>query len=437
MVAKASTDALSRLSDARHRQQPRIASSLGWSTGTDLASKAAVLIATLVAIRALSPALFGAFVGLSATATLGAAVWDFGLSQLLTREVAASRVSASRGLIRLAKLRAFTFPALVLVLAVGMGVIGRRQPVQGATMLAFASGAVLLGCNTGVLAALRGRMRFREAGLSLAAGRWTACSLSFLALGEAQTATALTLLASAVALGELVTLLFAITTLVVQSRGGPPGDPTANPLTIRSAYPFYANSILATAYNRMDVVILAALTSANQLGFYAPASRLQDALYLLPSSIGFVALPLVASRWKVDQDVRAIGQLTRRLIAIGLMIAVPCSLAIWALAPQAVKALLGSQYTQATVPSQILLWFLPFAVVQAPLLAALAGIGRAKDTTKVFFATFVVALAMHFSLDWWLGAVGGAIASFSRDPVAVVVALLLAHRAGLVRWPWD
>ena len=55
-----------------------------------------------------------------------------------------------------------------------------------------------------------------------------------------------------------------------------------------------ANGLLAVVYNRIDVLIVGGLASVGQLSLYAPASRIQDALYLIPSSLESVAFPVMS-----------------------------------------------------------------------------------------------------------------------------------------------
>src|SRR5207249_11931759 len=78
---------------------------------------------------------------------------------------------------------------------------------------------------------------------------------------------------------------------------------------------------------------------------------------------------------------------------------------------------------------------LPAAAIGAPLLAALAGSGRAGDTTKAFAAAFVVAAVLHVLLDPVWGANGAAVASLTRDVANVLIAAWFAHRAGVLNRP--
>jgi O-antigen/teichoic acid export membrane protein len=245
---------------------------------------------------------------------------------------------------------------------------------------------------------------------------------------------ALFVLAFALLIGEVITLVASITALVVGPRGvarSEAGHRSSSRLSFRAAAPFAANSVLNLAFNRFDVVLLAALTSADQLARYAPASRIQDAFYLIPVALSTIALPLVSREWH-RSGTRAIRALVAQLIVLGLALALPAAIVVFVYAPEVISFVLGDDYSGAVRPTRILIWSLPFSAVTSVLLAALAGTNRATDTTRVFVVAFVVATAMHLSLDWWWGATGAAVASLSRDPAALCAAAIYARRAGLI-----
>ena len=105
---------------------------------------------------------------------------------------------------------------------------------------------------------------------------------------------------------------------------------------------------------------------------------------------------------------------------------------IFVFAPIVIDVALGSAYDAAVTPTRILIWFLPFGALTAPLLAVLAGSGRAGDTTRVFATAFGIGIGLQFALDWRWGAEGAATASLLRDPAALAVSAVLAARAGLI-----
>jgi len=410
--------------------------SLRWSAGTDLASKCAVLVTSLMAVRSLHPSGFGVFVGMSATTLMAGAVWDFGLSALLTREVAAGQVGPREAIGSIVRLRSTLLPVWFAAFAVGALVIDRDRTVPLSVIAGFATASLAYGCHSALLAVLRGRLRFRSPGLATASGRWFSAGLCLIGVGVLNPAAPLPILAWSLGLGEILTLVLAARALLSELSGPwDQGRDQGQRLTLRAAMPFCANGVLAIAYNRFDVVILAALASVQQVGFYAPASRIQDALYLLPSSVGLIAFPFIADASTEQAGHERVQRITRRLIAWGVAVSTPVTVVVFLSAPLLLALVLGPQYGGAVTPTRILIWFLPLAAVQAPLLSGLAGSGHAGDTTKVFAVTMATALALHVGLDGSLGATGAAIASLSRDPVAVAMAVLLARRAGILGSP--
>jgi O-antigen/teichoic acid export membrane protein len=406
--------------------------SLFWLLSGDALAKLATLVTTLVAVRVLDPLEFGLYTGFSATALLAGSMWDLGVSSLLTRELASDRLRGSV-IARLLVLRARTFPLWLLVFVLGSFVFIRSRNVPAVALVAFAAASVAIATSTLPLAMLRARLRFRAAAASLAAGRWCTVVITLLALPKIGLGGGLTTLAAAVFAGELTILVIA-GALAARIRNPDVGrrDAGDNRLNLRSALPFAANGLLSVAYNRFDVVILAALASTLQVSRYAPATRLQDALYLFSATAAAVALPLTARVWDRADGRNEVRRLLRRLTLLGLGIAVPLATIIFAYAEPIIRLVLGSDYVGAVTSTRILIWFLPFSAVSAPLLAGLGGCGRAVDGTKVYGVAFAIALVLHLSLDWWMGASGAAIASFVREPAALLVAVLYARRAGLV-----
>lgn len=215
-------------------------------------------------------------------------------------------------------------------------------------------------------------------------------------------------------------------------RGSPtPWDRST--LSLRHALPFAANTMLGIAYNRLDVVLVAILTTTNELAAYAPASRLQDALYILPTALSAVALPYLSRLLGPSSGLRASRKFVTNLWKAGLGVAIPvAAILVWSM-PQVIETVLGPAYLSAVTPARILTLSIVVASVGAPVLALLIAAGRGADTTKAFAAAFAVSVSLHLALDWWLGALGAAIASLTRDVANLAVATWLAR--DLLRGP--
>ena len=413
---------------------------LGWALSGGMASKTAVLVTTFSVARALTPRQFGVYAGLCATTQLAAGAWDMGVASLLTYEYASSSMSVSEALRQCARLRISTLILWLGAFVFGTTVVGRDGDLPTGAILCFAAASLCAGSGTIALALLNGRLRFRESSCATAIGRWVTALVSLAGLPAIAFIRGPLDFAAAVLAGEAATMgvswVAAVFPLMraagADKRKVETSTPKAADLRFRRALPFAANGLLAVLYNRFDVVILAGLSSVSQLAAYAPASRIQDALYLLPNAVGTVAFPLVAAE-RLGKN--RPGRLMTRFSVFSLAVALPATVACFILMPAIVRVVLGPNYAIATTPARILIWFLPISAVSSPMIAALAGSNRAIDTTKIFGIAAGVALTMHLALDHRLGAVGGAIASLSREPAVLWLTWILVRRAGLLGSP--
>jgi O-antigen/teichoic acid export membrane protein len=403
---------------------------LTWTVGGDLVGKAAFAGTTAGAARLLVPQDFAIMVGLMASGALGAAVWDTGVATLLTRQVAAGRIDALTALAQALRLRLVSAPlwlGVYVVSAFGLLRVGMDDlPAAGI----FAVASILSGLSVLPISVLRASGDYRRASMCVAVGRCAGLiGTLWLVMGRSHSLMEVSI---AMAAAELVTLSVAVYS-VRSVVGRPRTAMFTEALTLRKAAPLAVNGVLSTAYNRFDVVLLPALATLAQLRAYAPASRIQDALYLVPGSIGLVALPYLSRTWAARGSTLDVARVVRRLMILGLVICVPAALVFSLFAGTVLRVFLGPNYEEATTAVRILVWFLPFAAIGAPLLAGLIAVGRAKDTVMIFGATFAGALVFHLALDPRFGAVGAAVASLLRDPVGLVAAVLLCRRCGIFR----
>ena len=409
---------------------PIVTRLLAWSISTDAAAKASVLALAIVAARALEPERFAQFVGFVAVMLLAAAIWDFGVSPLIAREVANGRMGTRSSVLEAARLRVFTLPLWLAAFALGSLVMATLGSVEPAALAIFALSSLVSGARLVFAAVLQGLLAFRAAGLALASGRFTT-AVAALTVFAVDSEHRMSALAVAVLAGEV--LAAASTVALVRRRSSPRAVEPPSTLSLRASAPFAASGLMATAYNRLDIVLVAALTTTFQASLYAPASRVQDALLLLPASIGAVALPVVARGWR--DSPATVRRNVRRLSAVGFAITFPAALFVAIFAPSLLRVILGDDYAGAAGPVRILVWSVVLSAVSAPLIAGLAGIGRAGDATKAVAVALGTAVIAHLSLDWWWGATGAAVATFLREPAMLATAALLAARAGLLFEP--
>lgn len=418
--------------DSRPRA-PNLVRALAWSLTGNLMSKAGIVVFTLLAAAALDAEDFGQFVGLQAVALMAAVAWDLGLTTVVTREIAAGHVDLGSASRRILQLRLETGPIGVLTFALGIWLLGRNIELDAAVVALMAILAVLVGVQVLVNAALVGWFDFRSAGVATALGRWIAV------LGPAMAllwpGRSLLLLAGALCLSEVVAI--ALGSWRLRRTGPGPSTeriPAAGVLSHRAALPFAANSVLQMAYNRFDVLIVAAIASAGVVAAYAPASRIQDALLLFAATAGPVALPMLARLHAQETGSASQSRVTwARITLVAVMASIGLALITWLAAPVLVPALLGETYREAVGPIRIIVWSVPLIAFNSVLAAAVIARGRPYYVTLAIGAAGITAGVLVLTLVPSLGADGAAIGATLREVPVGLVLLFGAYRSGLFR----
>jgi O-antigen/teichoic acid export membrane protein len=410
---------------------PSLARSLSWSFSGNLIGKTGIVLFTLVAAASLTSENFGELVGLQAAALLAAAAWDLGLTTITTREIAAGHIDISSASRRLLRLRLETAPLGVVAFAFGIWLLGRAVSLDPAVVVTMGVLAVLVGVEVLLVAALDGMLDFRTSGMATGLGRWAALLATTAVLFFP--GRALAVFAFALCLGELVAIAVASVRLG-RARARERGErmPASVVLTHRAAMPFAANGLIQFAYNRFDVLVVAAISSAAIMAAYAPASRIQDAMLLIAATAASVTLP-TAARLHTEETGSA-GQ-SRAAWARITVVAVSASLAlatfVWLVAGDVVPALLGQTYRGAVSPIRIIVWSVPLIAFNSVLAAVVNARRRPYYVTAAIAAAAATAMLLVVVLVPSLGADGAAIAATLREVPVALVLFVGARKTGL------
>lgn len=411
------------------RERRSLIAALGATFAGDASSRAAVLLISVLAARSLDPPQFAFYLVLVAVATLATGIWDAGVSTILVRAVSDDRTEISTAVTRALRLRLLTLPAWLVAAAIGFITVGYAGGPPIGPVLLFAAASLFAGTSLVPLAILRGRLRFGVAAASLAIGRWSTAAAVAAATTLPGPDSLLLRLAAAQVIGEVVTLSLAwFATARMRGDAGRGDTQHATEISLRAALPYAANGLLNIAYNRLDVVLVAVLTSTTQLAIYAPASRIQDALYLVSATTYVVAVPTLSRLVALGARPSVVRAHLQRIWVFGGALAGIGAITVFLFTDALISVVLGSEYLGSTLAVRIILWSMPLSVIGAPLLATLVAHGRGPDTTRAFAAAFGASLTLHLALDWWMGATGAAVASLARDAANVVVAGYFAAR---------
>lgn len=172
---------------------------------------------------------------------------------------------------------------------------------------------------------------------------------------------------------------------------------------LRSTGPYWVHT-MATQARNLDTAIVAWIGGPFQAGLYAVASRLTNPLRILPTSLVAVAIPHIASSGGV------VERKLRWLLGAVLVGMSAIYISIVLLAPWAVPAVLGDEYSPAVVPVQIVCIGLIFGAAASLTAGVLQAKGRQRLVGRASASTSAYCVGSIVLLSNLYGATGAALA---------------------------
>jgi O-antigen/teichoic acid export membrane protein len=396
------------------------------------------LVISVAAARYLGPNGLGrqsfiAFVELSViqVLTTGFAV---SLQRYVGESVGAERGAQARWLARA------TFRILLAVAAVGGGLLvllGLLGSEPRAAWI-FAGAAAFSGMLASVPGAiLTGLQRWRDATLAglVTGGLGTVATVLVLVLGGR--ISAMFAVEAAMLLLVLVwTGILARRSLSAVSTRLEPAPRLGRRSLRFAAYSSLSGVLYLIVWRRSEFFFLNHYSPDSEIAFYSIAFALVTAVVRLPSAMGQVLAPAVATLLGAGEHERIRRGFSRalRLLLIGTM---PIAAATAALGPLAVRLVWGEDFAAARDPLLIMVGaslITPVTVLASSLLAGLEYVRLPLAATA---AAALVDLGLAAALVPHHGAVGAAIANGSAQLAAGLPLILYsARRAGPIRWGW-
>lgn len=206
---------------------------------------------------------------------------------------------------------------------------------------------------------------------------------------------------------------------------------------LTDALPLMINEFLATAFFRIDQVLLKPLRGEAgnaETGYYNVAYKFIDGLLILPSAFTLAIFP-VMSRYAQD----AKGSLLRATVLSLrwlVIIALPLALLTTRYAEGIVLAFGGEEYLpQSAQALQILIWFLPFSFVNSLLQYVLIAADRQHSLTRAYvWALIFNVIANIFAIRAF--GINGAAAVTICSEIALLMPFYLVMRRSVGAIPW-
>ncbi|MDQ2911497.1 MAG: oligosaccharide flippase family protein [Actinomycetota bacterium] len=333
-----------------------LARRVAWNTlAQTLARSLALVLAIVVTAlltRQLGVSIYGDYITITVYISFFALFFDWGISTMLARELAAGGASSRLVATALGLRLALCLP--VMLLAAGIGFLVYRSDADHAVRygILIALPAILLTAVSSTLGAVfQAQLKLDRVAAAEAlsqvvlAGTIIALVLANRTLYEVLAAT---VAGSAINTGILVFL----------SRGLVPIRPQVDPAGWRTlfvrALPLGLGLMVATIYFRADALMLSVLKSSADVGIYGVAYRFLEAITAFPGFFYASIFPVVAAlaRRRELAELRAVAQRSFDLLILG---ALPIVLGTLVLAPEIVRALTGNEFLKSVTPLRLVI----------------------------------------------------------------------------------
>jgi O-antigen/teichoic acid export membrane protein len=179
----------------------------------------------------------------------------------------------------------------------------------------------------------------------------------------------------------------------------------------------------ATWINRLDFLMLERMADLTQVGLYAAAYRVTNAVEALPLLMMGSIFPLL-SRYRDNRD--RLGRIYRQSLLALAGLGVAVGLGLTALAPTVVRVLFGAGYQGATAPLRVLVWSSVCVYGFLTSNNLLLGLGRERRLLVLYAvgAAFNLGLNLLWIPRW--GVTGAALATTTSYAVVLVGATVSA-----------
>ena len=375
---------------------------------------------TLIA-RSLGPDNLGKYYFAISFASIFAIFIDFGLANVVTREIAKEKNKA-QGLI--SSILAIKIPASILIFGVIICLINLLNYPSLTRNLVYLSAicVILDSFSLSFLSIIRGfhNLIFESIGAVVFQLIVLISGLSFLysGLGLVWLMTAL-IIAS--------TFFFIYSALILTIRFKIKLIPKFDITLIKPIFiitlPFGIFAIFQKVYTFLDSVLLSILAGDKYVGLYQIAFKIVNALQFLPLAFMASLYPAFASYWVSNR-----GQLKisfERSMSYLMIISLPIVLGIISLADKIILIFKKEEFIASIAPLQIIIISIIFIFLNYPIGSLLNACDKQKTNTQIMGIALVISITMNLILIPHFNTIGASI--------TVVVTNFLILTMGLIK----
>ena len=211
-------------------------------------------------------------------------------------------------------------------------------------------------------------------------------------------------------------------------------DPETGKWMLGTSFPLMINLFLATAFFRIDVLLLKPMQGDAVVGYYSAAYKYIDGLNIIPAYFTRAIFPLMSRFAATARDslMRAYVLALRLL----LIIALPIAFGTPFVAGGLIMVLGGAQYLpDSKIALQLIIWFLPFSFVNSVTQYVLIAIDQQRFLTRAFLIGVTFNFVANLLVIPLFSYRGAAVVTVLSE-LALLIPFYYAVRKHLGKLPW-
>jgi O-antigen/teichoic acid export membrane protein len=206
---------------------------------------------------------------------------------------------------------------------------------------------------------------------------------------------------------------------------------------VRSSLPYLMSGLGLILYGRVDVLIISALVSTHEVGWYGASSQLFGTLLFIPVVFTTAVFPMLTRTYANAPG--SLSRIVRKTFDMMLLVSIPLGLGLFVIGSQLVVLLLGPDFTQSGPILSVMGIVLIFTYQNVLIGQFLISTDRQNAWTLVMLVATGITVPLDLILVPWCqqafgnGAIGGAL-SFIVTELAMVIAGIWLLPKGSLGW---
>lgn len=405
------------------KSMPSVARNTFYLTSAYIGQKILSFVYFTLLARFLGVEAIGKYTFALAFTTIFSVITDLGLTPVLIREVARAKEKAQEILNTVLGIKlilgGLAYGAVILT-AYLLG-----HPPLTLQLIAIAGAVMLLDAfDLTCYGVLRGLQNLRYEAIGMVIGQGITLVLGVLAI---TVHLPIQVFLATLAFGSFWNVIFS--TYALRRTGIHPGFalrffPARN--ILGTAIPFALSGIFVRVYSYIDTVLLQHLRGDLEVGWYSVPYKITYAFQFIPLALSAALYPALSAAWKDDRA--RMGWIFGRALRYSILLVLPISFGIAALAPEIILTVYGKEFVNSILPLKISIFGLVFMFLYFPVGALLNSTDRQRVNTIFMGLTMVINIIINLASIPRLGAVGASISTLITNAFLWFGTLLWALR---------